>query len=147
MAACLISVLMLALAGVTRFGAHLQGAWHVIYVVSAGAALYFNLLFGVVGASSQTEPSLLVAQFAVVLPFVGVTVAIIKRFRSAALADGGLRLENPGQMLVNRPTVSNGNIAFKKALASHDFERGVRDGHVNRNESSTGTETVARAEQ
>jgi hypothetical protein len=79
MAACLISVLMLALAGVTRFGAHLQGAWRVIYVVSAGAALYFNLLLGVVGASSQTEPSLFVAQLAVVLPFVGVTVAIIKR--------------------------------------------------------------------
>ena len=120
MAACLIFVLMLALAGVTRFGAHLQGAWHVIYVVSAGAALYFNLLFGVVGASSQTEPSLLVAQFAVVLPFVGVTVAIIRRFRSAALADGGLRLEN-------RQTAPNGNIAFKKAPTSHDFrERSPR---------------------
>ena len=48
----------------------------------AGAALYLNLLFGVVGASSQTELSLLVAQFAVVLPFVGVTVAIIKRSTS-----------------------------------------------------------------
>jgi hypothetical protein len=81
MAACLISVLMLALAGVTRFGAHLQGAWHVIYVVSAGAALYFNLLFGVIGASSQAESSLFVAQFALVLPFVGVTVAIITRHR------------------------------------------------------------------
>ena len=114
MAACLISVLMLALAGVTRFGAHLQGAWHVIYVVSAGAALYFTLLLGVVGASSQTEPSLLVAQFAVVLPFVGVTVAIIKRFRCAALADGELRLERPGQMLVNQQTVLNEDIAFKK---------------------------------
>ncbi len=75
-AAGFISVLMLALARVTRFGAHLQGAWHVIYVLSAGAALYFNLLLGVVGASSQTEPSLFVAQFAVVLPFVGVTVAV-----------------------------------------------------------------------
>ncbi len=120
MAACLISVVMLALAGVTRFGAHLQGAWRVIYVVSAGAALYFNLLFGVVGASSETEPSLFLAQFAVVLPFVGVSVAIIKRFRSAALADGGLRLKN-------RQTVSNGDIAFKKAPTSHDFrERSPR---------------------
>lgn len=87
-AAGFISVLMLALAGATRFGAHLHGAWHLSYVVSAGAALYFNLLFGIVGASSQTEPSLLVAQFAVVLPFVGVTLAIIKRFRRAGLADG-----------------------------------------------------------
>ena len=112
-AARLISVLMLALTGVTRFGAHLQGAWHVIYVVSAGAELYFNLLFGVVGGSSQTEPSLLVAQLAVVLPFVGVTVAIIRRFRCAALADGGLRLENPGQVLVNQQTVLNEDIAFK----------------------------------
>ncbi len=114
-AACLISVLLLALAGVTRFGAHLQGAWHVIYVASAGAALYFNLLFGVVGASSQPEPPLLVAQFAVVLPFVGVTVAIIKRFRCAASADGELRLENPGQVLVNQETVLNEAMAFKKA--------------------------------
>ena len=111
-AAGFISILMLVLAGVTRFGAHLQGAWHVIYVVSAGAALYFNLLFGVVGASSQTEPSLLVAQFAVALPFVGVTVAIIKRFRWAALADGELRLENPGQVLVNQQTVLTEDIAF-----------------------------------
>ena len=85
-AAGFISVLMLALAGVTRFGAHLQGAWHLSYVMSAGAALYFNLLLGVVGASSQAEPSLLVAQFAVVLPFVGVTLAIIRRFRRAELA-------------------------------------------------------------
>jgi hypothetical protein len=79
MAACLISVLMLALAGVTRFGADLQGAWRVIYIVAAGAALYFNLLLGVVEASSHTEPSLFVAQLAVVLPFVGVTVATIRR--------------------------------------------------------------------
>ena len=113
-AACLISVLMLALAGVTRFGAHLRGVWHVIYVVSAGAALYFNLLVGVVEASSQTEPSLLVAQFAVALPFVGVTAAIIKGFHRPALADGELGLENPRQVLLNQQTVLNEDIAFKK---------------------------------
>ena len=44
---------------------------------------------------------------------VGVTVAIIKRFRCAARADGGLRLENPGQVLVNQQTVLNEDIAFK----------------------------------
>ncbi len=59
----------------------------------------------------KTEPSLLVAQFAVVLPFVGVTAAIIKRFRCAALADGELRLENPGQVLVNQQTVLNEDFA------------------------------------
>ena len=82
---------MLALAGVTRFGAHLHGAWRVIYVVSAGAALYFNLLLGVVGASSQTEPSLLLAQLAVVLPFVGVTVAIITRVPTSHVFERGVR--------------------------------------------------------
>src|SRR5262245_34151284 len=85
------SVLVLALGSVTRFGAHLQGTWHVIYVVTAGAALYFNVLLGVVGTFSQTEPSLFVVQCAVVLPFVGVTVAVVKRFCYGALAERKLR--------------------------------------------------------
>src|SRR5712691_11832472 len=125
-AAGFISVLMLALAGVTRFGAHLQGAWHLIYVVSAGAALYFNLLFGVVGASSQTEPPLFVAQFAVALPFVGVTVAIIRRFRRAALADGELAPRTPGKCSsTTRP--SSTRTSRSNSLVSHTiFERGVR---------------------
>jgi len=126
-AAGFISVLMLALAGVTRFGAHLQGVWHLIYVVSAGAALYFNLLLGVVGASSETEPSLFVAQFAVALPFVGVTVAVITRFRRAAPVVGELRPENPGQVFANHQTVLNEDIAFKHSSKSHDFrERSPR---------------------
>ena len=86
-----ISFLVLALASASRFGAHLHGAWHVTYVVSAGAALYFNVLVGVAGALSRTEPSLLVVQFAVVLPFAGVTLAVIKpsrqeRCRSTSLS-------------------------------------------------------------
>jgi uncharacterized membrane protein len=113
-AACLISVLILALAGVTRFGAHLQGAWHMIYVASAGASLYFNLLLGVVGASSQTEPSLLLAQLAVVLPFVGVTVAIILRFRRQHWPTASSASSRTGQVLVNQQTVLDEDIAFKK---------------------------------
>ena len=84
-AAGFIAVLVLALASVTRFGAHLQGAWHVIYVVAAGAALYFNVLVGLIGAVSHTAPSLLLAQCAVVVPFAGVTVVVIKRFRRLPL--------------------------------------------------------------
>jgi hypothetical protein len=75
-----ISVLVLVLGSVTRFGAHLHGTWQVIYVVTAAAALYFNVLLGVVGTFSPTAPSLFVVQVAVALPFVGVTVAVIKRF-------------------------------------------------------------------
>ena len=90
-AAGFISVLVLVLGSVTRFGARLRGTWHVIYVVTAGAALYFNVLLGVVGTFSHTELSHLVVQFAVVLPFVGVTVAVIKRFCYGALAERNLR--------------------------------------------------------
>ena len=90
-AAGFISVLVLVLGSVTRFGAHLHGTWHVIYVVTAGAALYFNVLLGVVGTFSQTEPSLFLVQCAVVLPFVGVTVAVVKRLSYGALAERTLR--------------------------------------------------------
>jgi hypothetical protein len=48
------------------------------------------VLLGVGGTFSQTELSLLVVQFAVVLPFVGVTVAVIKRFCYGALAERSL---------------------------------------------------------
>jgi hypothetical protein len=86
-AAGFISGLVLVLGSVTRFGAGLHGTWHVVYVVTAGAALYFNVLLGAVGTFSQTELSLLVVQCAVVLPFVGVTVAVLKRFCYGALAE------------------------------------------------------------
>ena len=89
-AAGFMSVLVLVLGSVTRFGARLHGTWHVIYVVTAGAALYFTVLLGVVGTFSQTEASFFVVQFAVVLPFVGVTVAVIKRCYGA-LAERELR--------------------------------------------------------
>src|SRR2546425_10384938 len=78
-AAAFILILVLALASVPRFGVHLKGPWHVVYVVSAGAALYFNLLVGVVGTLSQTEQSVLLIQLAVVLPFVATTVVIVRR--------------------------------------------------------------------
>jgi len=90
-AAGFISVLVLVLGSVTRFGARLHGTWHVIYVVTAPAALYFTVLLGVVGAFSQTNPSHFVVQFAVVLPFVGVTVAVVKRSCYGVLAERKLR--------------------------------------------------------
>ena len=86
-----ISVLVLVLGSVTRFGARLYGTWHVIYVVTAAAALYFTVLLGVVGTFSQTHPSHFVVQFAVVLPFVGVTVAVVKRSCYGVLAERKLR--------------------------------------------------------
>jgi hypothetical protein len=77
-AAGLISVLVLALASFTRFGVHLQGPRHVIYVVSAGTALYFNVLAGV-GPFSEADSFLLVVQCVIVLPFIGVTAVTLAR--------------------------------------------------------------------
>jgi hypothetical protein len=113
-AAGFISILVLALASVTRFGVHLRGTWHVIYVVSAGAALYFNVLVGVVGALSQTEPSVLLIQFAVVLPFVATTVVIVKRLCHGASADRALSLQNTEQVPVKSRTVVDNDIPFNK---------------------------------
>src|SRR5262249_11890354 len=86
-AAGLISILVLALASVTQFGAHLKGTWHVVYVVSAGAALYFNVLVAVAGTLSLTEPLVILIQLVVVLPFVATAVAIVKRSRQGASAE------------------------------------------------------------
>ena len=85
-AAGLISILVLALASATQFGAHLKGTWHVVYVVSAGAALYFNVLVAVAGALSLAEPLVILIQLVVVLPFVATAVAIVTRARQGASA-------------------------------------------------------------
>jgi len=106
-AAAFILILVLALASVTRFGVHLKGTWHVVYVVSAGAALYFNLLVGVVGTLSQTEQSVLLIQLAVVLPFVATTVVIVRRLCHGASADSTLRLQNAEQVPLKSRTVVN----------------------------------------
>src|SRR4030095_1262467 len=109
-----ISILVLALASMTRFGVHLKGTWHVIYVVSAGAALYFNVLVGAVGALSASESSVLLVQCAVVLPFVATTVVIVKRLCHGASADTALSPQNTEHVPVKSRTVVNNDIPFNK---------------------------------
>jgi hypothetical protein len=89
----IISLVVLAVAIVTRYVLHL--AWRKTYVIAACMALYFNVFVLVVQsfekvsalkvlAPTQKEPPFAVAQIAVLLLFVVVTIFAVKRFRQAA---------------------------------------------------------------
>ena len=86
-------MVVLAVAIVTRYVLHL--AWRKTYVIAACMALYFNVFVLVVQsfekvsalkvlAPTQKEPPFAVAQIAVLLLFVVVTIFAVKRFRQAA---------------------------------------------------------------
>src|SRR5882672_12858423 len=71
-----VSLVVLVVAIVARYGRHLAGAWRRIYVVCAAIALYLNVFVGVVQAfmtvpalnalaPHQTEPPFLIAQLVV----------------------------------------------------------------------------------
>jgi hypothetical protein len=86
-----VSLVVLVVAIVARYGRHLAGAWRRIYVVSGAIALYLNVFVGVVQAfmkvpalnalaPNQTEPPFLIAQLVVFLLFVVLTIAAARRF-------------------------------------------------------------------
>jgi hypothetical protein len=88
-----ISLLVLAVAMLARYSFRLAGRWRGAYVVSAALALYLNVFVAVVQAflkipalkalaPTQKEPPFLVAQLAVLVLFVGLTILAAKRFRS-----------------------------------------------------------------
>jgi hypothetical protein len=92
----IISLVVLAVAILARYGLHLAGAWRRIYAVSAMIALYLNVFVGVVQAfekvpalkamaPTQTEPPFLVAQIAVLVIFAGLTILAAVRFRNETL--------------------------------------------------------------
>ena len=92
----IISLAVLAVAILARYGLHLAGAWRRIYAVSAMIALYLNVFVGVVQAfekvpalkamaPTQTEPPFLVAQIAVLVIFVGLTILAAIKFRNETL--------------------------------------------------------------
>jgi len=89
----IISLVVLALAILARYGFHLAGTWRWIYVVSAALALYLNVFVAVVQAflkvpalkalaPRQTEPPFLVAQLAVLMLFIGLTIVAVRRFHT-----------------------------------------------------------------
>ncbi len=93
----IISLVVLAVAMLALYIYHLAGAWRWIYVVSAVAALYFNLFVGVVQAfqklpflqplaPTQSEPPFLVAQLVVLAIVIVLGILAVLRFRPAATA-------------------------------------------------------------
>ena len=92
----IVSLLVLAFALVALYGKHLSGAWRWIYVVTAIAALYFNVLVLIVQAflkvpvlhplaPNGNEPPFLIAQTVALVLFVGLGIAAVIRFRPGAL--------------------------------------------------------------
>jgi hypothetical protein len=86
----IISLLVLAIAIVTRYPLHL--AWRKTYVITACAALYFNVFVLVVQsfekipalnaiAPTQKEPSFAIAQMVVLVLFIVLTTLATKKFR------------------------------------------------------------------
>lgn len=88
----IISLVILTVAIVARYGLHLAGAWRRIYVVCAAVALYLNVFVGVTQAflkfpaltalaPKQTEPPFAVAQLVVLARFIALTIVATKKAR------------------------------------------------------------------
>ena len=89
----IISLAVLAPAIYARYGRHLIGGWRNTYVITAMIALYLNVFVLVVQsflkipalhqlAPTQSEPPFKIAQLAVLVVFVVLTIAAAIRFRA-----------------------------------------------------------------
>ena len=86
----IISLVILAVAILARYGFHLAGGWRRVYVVSAAIALYLNVFVGVTQAflkipvltamaPTQAEPPFAIAQLLVLALFIALTVVAVKK--------------------------------------------------------------------
>ena len=98
-----ISLVVLAAALYARYVRLMAGSWRSIYVVTAVAALYLNVFVLVVQlflkvpalnalAPTQSEPPFAIAQSLVLLVFVALGVAAVKRFGAGAIAAPPVRV-------------------------------------------------------
>ena len=87
-----LSLLVLALAVFARYGRHLAGAWRRTYAITAMISLYLNMFVLVAQAfqkvpalkamaPTQSESPFLVAQIAVLVLFVVLTILAASKFR------------------------------------------------------------------
>jgi hypothetical protein len=92
-----ISLTVLAIALVARYGRRMEGSWRWIYVVTAMIGLYLNVFVAVVQsfqkippvhalAPTQKEPPFLVVQLLVMAVFVVLGIFAVKKFRLAPAA-------------------------------------------------------------
>ncbi len=93
----IISCVILLIALYAYYGKHLTGAWRWIYVVTAIAALYFNIVVLIVQsfqkvaaltalAPTQSEPPFLTAQVAMMAIFILIAIVALIKFRPAKAA-------------------------------------------------------------
>lgn len=89
-----ISIVVLAVALYARYARLMAGGWRATYVVTAIAALYLNVFVLVVQlfvrvpalnalAPTQSEPPFAIAQLLVLVGFVALGIAAVRRFRHA----------------------------------------------------------------
>jgi hypothetical protein len=89
----IISLVILAVAIVARYGLHLAGAWRRIYVVCAAIALYLNVFVAVTQAflkcpaltalaPKQTEPPFVVVHLVVLGLFTALTIVAARKARA-----------------------------------------------------------------
>jgi hypothetical protein len=89
-----VSLAVLALAVIARYGLHLAGPWRRVYAVCAGLALYLNVFVAVVQAfekvpflnalaPTQTEPAFVVTQVVVLALFALLAIGAARKFRGA----------------------------------------------------------------
>lgn len=87
-----ISLLVLAMAGLARYPRRLAGVWRRVYVIGAVVALYLNVFVLVVQAflkapalksmaPTQTEPPFLVSQLVVLALFIVLGIVAVRGFR------------------------------------------------------------------
>ena len=92
----IISLVLLGAALLGRYAFHLAGAWRWIYVVGVVLALYLNVFVLVVQlfqkvpalhalAPTQSEAPFAVAQLIVLIAFIALGVAAVRKFRPAAV--------------------------------------------------------------
>jgi hypothetical protein len=90
----MVSLAVLALALLARYGLRLAGPWRRVYAVCAGLALYLNVFVAVVQAfekvsflnamaPTQTEPAFVVAEVVVLALFAALTIGAARRFGGA----------------------------------------------------------------
>jgi hypothetical protein len=88
----IVSLAVLALALLARYGFRLTGPWRRVYAVGVGLALYLNVFVAVVQAfekvpflnamaPTQTEPAFVVTQVVVLALFTVLTIGAAQRFR------------------------------------------------------------------
>jgi hypothetical protein len=92
-----LSLVVLLIVIVARYGKHLAGAWHGVYVVGAVLALYLNVFVLIaqlflrlpaliVLAPTQKEPPFLVTQLVVLALFIWLGRAVRRGFRTEVVA-------------------------------------------------------------